>query len=156
MKKYILLFTAGSALTLASCGGNSETKTEDLNQRIDSAVNAKVDDMADEMKAQNDSIINAMAKAKADSVAAAEAAAKKGNTSRTTAKPKAPVLRSPAGNTTQTGGVIAPSTSKPVEVISDKQKQQREQFEKDRNNTNQISEEKKKSQKDRFEKDKQQ
>jgi len=97
MKKYILLFGAGSMLALASCGGG-ETKPEESQQAIDSAVNAKMQVKEAEMKAYNDSIINAAAieKAKADSIKAAAEQIKAsggkstGKTSKPSSKPTPP------------------------------------------------------------------
>ena len=65
MKSFIFLLFIG--LLLASCNGdNGNINTSEA--QVDSIVNAKVDVLRAEMKAKNDSIINAMAKVKADSI----------------------------------------------------------------------------------------
>ncbi len=66
MKKQFLLL-AGSAILLASCGGNQPKNEGQTKEQIDSAVNAQVAAKEAAMKAQNDSMIAAQAKAKADS-----------------------------------------------------------------------------------------
>lgn len=86
MKKYFLFLAAGTAITLASCGGESTPATETLN--VDSLAQVKVDSIAAVEKAKSDSIIAAQAIATADSLkevmkadsiaaAAAKAAGKK-------------------------------------------------------------------------------
>jgi hypothetical protein len=69
MKKQSILFLAGALLCLASCQSNmSETNNQ---EQIDSAVNARVEEIRLEMMMQNDSIINSLAQLRADSIIAA-------------------------------------------------------------------------------------
>lgn len=68
MKKYFLLFSAGATITLASCGGDSNTAEQTIN--VDSLAQVKVDSIAAVEKAKTDSLIAATAKATADSIEA--------------------------------------------------------------------------------------
>lgn len=96
MKKQTLLLMAGGILALASCN-NEQAADAGMNQaQVDSAVNARVEEIRAELMAQNDSLINALAQWKADSIIAAmkgkpapAASAKpKPTTTKTTEKPK--------------------------------------------------------------------
>ena len=75
MKKLAILMVAGSMIGLASCGNNENTSTK---EQIDSTATARTDTMAAALKAQNDSLINAMAKMRADSAMKADSMAKAG------------------------------------------------------------------------------
>lgn len=67
MRKQSLLLAAAGVLALASC--NTETGNADEAQaKIDSMVNARVDEIRMELKAKNDSIINELATWRADSI----------------------------------------------------------------------------------------
>lgn len=83
MKKYASLLLAGAALTLASCGNNENNATQ---EQIDSMAAYRADTMAAALKAQNDSLINAMAQMRADSALRADSIARvmAGNTRTTT------------------------------------------------------------------------
>ena len=78
MKKQ-LLFLAGSAIILASCGSNNnaENAVQKTQHEIDSAVSAGAAAKEAAIKAANDSTIVATAKAKADSEAIAKEAVDK-------------------------------------------------------------------------------
>jgi hypothetical protein len=72
MKRQSLLFIAGGLMALASCTSEPAATGNDMSQaQIDSAVNARVEEMRIEMMASNDSFINEMALYKADSMCAA-------------------------------------------------------------------------------------
>ncbi|RYD58580.1 MAG: hypothetical protein EOP56_03060 [Sphingobacteriales bacterium] len=73
MKRQALLFIAGGMMALASCSSETSTTTNnEMSQAsIDSAVNARVEEMRMELMMQNDSLINEMALYKADSMCAA-------------------------------------------------------------------------------------
>jgi|GEM_PF-1729234 len=82
MKKQLFL-VAGAVLTFASCQSDS-ANTGDSQAQIDSAVNARVEELRTQMMLENDSLINAEAQRRADSMIAAM-----GTGSKTTAaKPK--------------------------------------------------------------------
>ncbi len=105
------MFAAGAAvLFFASCQEN--TTDNGLNQaQIDSAVNARVEEIRTEMLMQNDSIINAEAQRRADSMMAVAAGkpvppAPKKVVVKPTTKPQpatATVKEEPAKSTTPTG-----------------------------------------------------
>lgn len=61
-----LLFLFFTACALVSCSGTVSDDTSDF--KVDSLVNAKVDAIRIQMKANNDSLINAMARERADSI----------------------------------------------------------------------------------------
>ncbi len=82
MKKLAILLVAGSIVGLASCGNNENTST---NEQIDSTATARTDTMAAALKAQNDSLINAMAKMRADSAMKADSLARVSTAKATTA-----------------------------------------------------------------------
>ena len=83
MKKYAILFVAGSIIAFASCGDDNNTATQ---EQIDSIANARTAAMEAELKAQNDSLINAMAMMKADSAARADSMARTSVSSTTTTR----------------------------------------------------------------------
>src|ERR1043165_7935484 len=86
MKKLAILLVAGTMIGLASCGNNENNSTK---EQIDSTATARTDTMAAALKAQNDSLINAMAKMRADSAMKADSMAKAGagkTTTHTTVK----------------------------------------------------------------------
>ena len=58
----ILVFVIASACT------PDKTNLDTYNKQIDSAANARIESLRNEMKAKNDSIINAMARKRADSI----------------------------------------------------------------------------------------
>ncbi len=67
MRKQSVLLIAAGLLATASC--NTETgNAEEAQAKIDSMVNARVDDMRLQLKAENDSIINELAMWRADSI----------------------------------------------------------------------------------------
>ncbi len=66
MKKQLLL-AAGTVLALASCQ-NEAANTADTQTHIDSAVNARVEEISMQLMMQNDSLINAEAQRRADSI----------------------------------------------------------------------------------------
>ncbi|HRO43268.1 MAG TPA: hypothetical protein PL009_10570 [Flavipsychrobacter sp.] len=130
MKKQLLLI-AGTVLTLASCQ-NEAADTGDNQAQIDSAVNARVEEMRTELMMQNDSLINAEAQRRADSIFLTM---KDGNTA-----PAAPRKSTPARNTP------AQTPSTPVKTTQDQKFEQRE------NGNKTISDDKKKEQDDKFKK----
>lgn len=69
MKKFASLLLAATAVAFASCGNNENTSTK---EQIDSMATYRTDTMQRALKAQNDSLINAMAKMRADSALQAE------------------------------------------------------------------------------------
>lgn len=111
MKKQTLLLMAGGILALASCN-NEQAADAGMNQaQVDSAVNARVEEIRAELMAQNDSLINALAQWKADSIIAAmkgkpapAASAKpKPTTKPSTSKPTTPTVKpnTPTGKNSQ-------------------------------------------------------
>ncbi len=64
MKKYATLLLAGAIVGFSSCGDHENTSTT---EQIDSMAAYRTDTMQAALKAQNDSLINAMAKMRADS-----------------------------------------------------------------------------------------
>lgn len=121
MKKQLLLI-AGTVLTLASCQ-NEAANTTDNQAQIDSAVNARVEELRMEMMMQNDSIINAEAQRRADSIVAAM-----GNANSSTPPKKTATPSKPTENTTST----AQPTKSPEKVRNNDVKSVEEQ--KRRNN----------------------
>lgn len=71
MKKQSLLLITGGLLALASCNSENTGNAEAAQAKIDSMVNARVEQIRTELAAQNDSIINVMAMERADSIMAA-------------------------------------------------------------------------------------
>ena len=109
MEKQTLLLMAGGILALASCN-NEQAADAGMNQaQVDSAVNARVEEIRAELMAQNDSLINALAQWKADSIIAAmkgtaSASAKpKPTTKPSTSKPTTPTVKpnTPTGKNSQ-------------------------------------------------------
>ena len=107
MKKQSFLFIAGALITLASCQNNTTDPAAEQ-AKIDSAVNARLEEIRTQMMMQNDSIINAEAQRRADSMFAAAkasgttgAAARSSATRRNTGNPPAPApATSPGRNNT--------------------------------------------------------
>lgn len=79
--KFLLLAVAGT-LALASCQSDVRTTgtDEEMQAKIDSAVQARMQEMQAQLAAQNDSLINAVAMMRADSMMASAAAAGRNNT----------------------------------------------------------------------------
>ena len=103
MKKQTLLLMAGGILALASCN-NEQANTGMSQAQVDSAVNARVEEIRGELMAQNDSLINALAQWKADSmIAAMKGAPAPAKTA--SAKPK------PAAKPTEKPSTPAPNTA---------------------------------------------
>jgi len=67
MKKINILFWGLSIIALTACGRVSNPR-ENMQAKIDSMVNAKVDSVKSRLKMDNDSIINAKANAKAQEI----------------------------------------------------------------------------------------
>jgi hypothetical protein len=67
MKKINILFWGSSIIALTACGRVSNPR-ENMQAKIDSMVNAKVDSVKSRLKMDNDSIINAKANAKAQEI----------------------------------------------------------------------------------------
>jgi hypothetical protein len=110
MKKQAVLLMAAGLMSFASC--TTETHESDMSQaQIDSAVNARVEEIRMEMMLQNDSLINALAQIKADSIIAAmkggsSVTTKTTTTRTTTVKPKAPAVSSQSGSMSQNPGSV--------------------------------------------------
>ena len=85
MKKQFLVL-AGSALLLASCGGNKTETTGPTQAQMDSAVNAKVAQHDAEVAAKNDSTLKAIEAEKAAAEAKANEHAHSGGTKKHTEK----------------------------------------------------------------------
>jgi hypothetical protein len=73
MKKLAILLVAGAVAGLTSCGSNENNSSK---EQIDSMATVRTDTMAAALKAQNDSLINAMAKMRADSALRADSISK--------------------------------------------------------------------------------
>ncbi len=93
MKKQFLFLMAGGLLAFASCNNAAEGGMSEA--QIDSAVNARVEEIRAEMMAQNDSLINAMAQMKADSIIAAMNTGSKGTSKPSASKPVAKPVEEP-------------------------------------------------------------
>lgn len=102
MKKQSFLLVAGALIALASCQNNA-TDTGANQAQIDSAVNARVEELRMQMMMQNDSLINAEAQRRADSMIAAM----KGQTStasgRPSTRPQQPTRNTPKPETIGSG-----------------------------------------------------
>ncbi len=86
MKKYALLLVAAAIVGFTSSCGSNENNAS--NEQIDSMANYRADTMEAALKAQNDSLINAMAQMRADSAMRAENMAKGGSKTTTTTTTK--------------------------------------------------------------------
>jgi len=101
-RSLILAAATGALAFAASCNNDSGNTTDEavIQAKIDSAVQARMEEMQAQLAAQNDSLINAMAMMKADSMMAAAAAAGNNNTgvNRTvrTTQPTRPTTTRPA------------------------------------------------------------
>ena len=82
MTNKLLILAAAGTLALASCQGDVRTTgtDEEMQAKIDSAVQGRMEEMQAQLAAQNDSLINAHAMMRADSMMAASAAAGNNNT----------------------------------------------------------------------------
>lgn len=110
MKKQSKLIIAAGIIALAASCNNSNPTVEGADQAfIDSAVNARVDELRIEMMMQNDSIINVLAQQRADSILDAMASKKTG----TKRAPKRKVISRDKG-TISTGGGETKDNAKPV------------------------------------------
>ncbi len=67
MRKQTLLFFAGAMLVMASCNTTNQDTTADQ-ATIDSMVNARVEELREQMMLENDSLINELAWMRADSI----------------------------------------------------------------------------------------
>jgi hypothetical protein len=141
MKKQSLLWMAGVVITLASCQDNSNETSAMDQARIDSAVNARTEEMRLQMMAQNDSIINAEAQRRADSMIAASA----DNTAE-------PASRTVKPTTTKTGTTKSSGGTKTTTAPVTPKSAQDEKFEQRESGTKTITDEKKKEQDDKFKK----
>ena len=95
MKKQSLLLITAGMLAATSC--NTETGNADAAQAIiDSTVNARVDEIREELKAKNDSIINELATWRADSIINARKGKK---VKKRKPKPQAPQAVTSSGST---------------------------------------------------------
>jgi hypothetical protein len=107
MKKYAILLLAGTMITFASCGDGENTSTS---EQIDSMATYRTDTMEAALKAQNDSLINEMARMRADSALradsiAAAAAAKSGSaTAKASTKTTKAVIKTTTKTTIQPSG----------------------------------------------------
>lgn len=112
MKKLAYLLVAGALIGLSSCGNNENTSTT---EQIDSMATYRTDTMSAALRAQNDSLINAMAQMRADSAMRADSMAKVLNgktitttTTRTTTRPAGSTTSHSTGTpvkNVQTGGL---------------------------------------------------
>lgn len=135
MKKQLLLI-AGTVITLASCQ-NEAANTGDMQAQIDSAVNARVEEMRIQLMMENDSLINAEAQRKADSIIAVmkggTAPARRTTTTKpTTTKPTQPANSKEGrfngqgtGNTTQKEGRFSDDAAKKAQQENTKKKEER-------------------------------
>lgn len=135
MKKQSLLLITGGLLALASCNTESANNADNSQAKIDSMVNARVEELRMELEAKNDSMINAMAMLKADSMMAEMAKTGK----KPAAKPKttAPVGISKSGSTEAT--TTAPASTDPLKSKSDANKKSGSESLKSKSDDNQQS-----------------
>jgi hypothetical protein len=96
MKKYVSFMLAAAAIGLASCGNNENNTTQ---EQIDSMATYRTDTMAAALKAQNDSLIEAMARMRADSAMRADSLARLSATRKSATR----TTKSSTGTRTQTG-----------------------------------------------------
>ncbi len=99
MKKQALFLLAGGLLTFAACTNDQAPAGGYTQEQVDSAVEARLAEMQAQMQASNDSTINVLAQWKADSMIAA---AKGGNTSKTTTTKSTPTKSTTTTTTTTT------------------------------------------------------
>ena len=95
---------------LASCGNNENNSTK---EQIDSTATARTDTMAAALKAQNDSLINAMAKMRADSAMKADSMAKAGAGKTTTHTTVKTTTHSTTTHSTETAQPGTKATDRP-------------------------------------------
>lgn len=100
MKKQSLLLITGGILAFASCSPDTSGNAEEMQAKVDSIVNARVDQIRLELQEKNDEYIMEMAIYRADSIMAIKTGKKV-----VAKKPKAPVVET-------TGSA---STTNPVE-----------------------------------------
>jgi len=133
MKKYAILLLAGAIIGFASCGDDSNNTTQ---EQIDSAANAQAAAIEAELRAKNDSLINAMAMMRADSAARADSMAQ--------------VLAGRPANT-RTTTRTAPTTRTTTKTTTTTPKSKQEDKFDSRGNTNTpVSDAKKEEQEDKF------
>jgi hypothetical protein len=120
MKRQSLLFIAGGLMALASCTSETSTTTNnEMSQAsIDSAVNARVEEMRTQMMMENDSLINEMALYKADSMCAAMKGQAPKPRPKTAAKPSVPSGTRADGGTS-TSGTTTTNNTGGVKSMSD-------------------------------------
>lgn len=90
MKKQSLLLITGGLLALASCNTNTAGNDEEMQAKVDSMVNERVEEIRLELQMRNDSLINEMAMYRADSIMAAMSGKKVA--SRPKPKPKTDIV----------------------------------------------------------------
>lgn len=129
MKKYASLLLAGAALAVASCGNNENNATQ---EQIDSMAAYRADTMAAAIKAQNDSLINAMAKMRADSALRADSMARvMGSNTRTTTKTTT--------HTTQTTTTKPKTETEKVNDLFDKNKTEKQKTQDAKKEENKVN-----------------
>ena len=100
MRKQTLLFFAGAMLVMASCNTTNQDTTADQ-ATIDSMVNARVEELREQMMLENDSLINELAWMRADSIINA-ANGKASSTTRTPPRRTTPVRNNNNSEPTKT------------------------------------------------------
>lgn len=93
MDKRIFIAAVATAFAFSSC--QPEATTDNTQARIDSMVQARVDEIRSQMMAENDRIIDSLAQVKADSMLALAKGKPTKPTRVVTAPPKAPVKSEP-------------------------------------------------------------
>lgn len=99
MKKQSLLLITGGILAFASCNPDTSGNAEEMQAKVDSIVNARVEQIRMELQEKNDEYIMEMAIYRADSIMAIKTGKKV-----VAKKPKTPVVET-AGSTSTTNPV---------------------------------------------------
>lgn len=109
MKKQSLLLITGGLLALASCNTDTAGNNEEMQAKVDSMVNERVEEIRMELQMKNDSLINELAMYRADSIMAAM----KGTTvTRPKPKKKASLMDQVDPNSATSGGTEQKSNPK--------------------------------------------
>lgn len=126
MKKLAILLLAGAMAGLTSCGNNENTSSK---EQIDSMATVRTDTMQAALKAQNDSLINAMAKMRADSAMNATKAVTTTTTTTTTRPATTKTTHTSSSSkpaTVHTNNNTAPANNGNTPTITKEQQQQQD------------------------------
>jgi hypothetical protein len=130
MKKLAILLLAGAVVGLTSCGSNENNASK---EQIDSMATVRTDTMQATLKAQNDSLINAMAKMRADSALRADSISKAMSMMPKTSTPATSGRKVTKTKTTTSGGTknnteTQNNSSSTRTITKDQEQQQNNKF----------------------------